>query len=370
MSQMHDIPFAKPSITSREVENVTIAAQSGWGSRCYEHITTFENEFCSYLGSKYAIATSSCTGALHLALRSIGIQQDDEVIVPEVTWIASVAPVVYQCAKPVLVDINPNSWCIDPEQVIKAITPRTKAIIAVHLYGNMCNIEELSSIAKSHNLLLIEDSAEALGSSFKGKMAGSFGDIGVFSFHGTKTITTGEGGMFVTSNQDLYAKAVIQSNHGRQASKHSMFWMDEIGLKYKMSNIQAALGVAQLSRIQELLNRKREIFAYYHDQLNDLPISMNPEPHGFFNSYWLPAVVFHNNITEEMRDLVISQAQSIGIGLRPFFYPLTRFPMFASCVKGLFSAKISQCGINLPSFHDMTLEQQDIVIQYIRDHLA
>ena len=202
------IHYTKPSITEREVEYATDAARNGWGDRCYEYINRFEELFKQHLGVKYAIATSSCTGALHMGLAALGIGPGDEVILADTNWIASAAPIVHLGAKPVFVDILADSWCIDPNLAEAAITPRTKAIIAVHLYGNLCEMHRLLEIGEKYGLPIIEDAAEAIGSIDHGKRAGSMGKFGAFSFHGTKTLTTGEGGMFVTDDADLYETCV------------------------------------------------------------------------------------------------------------------------------------------------------------------
>ena len=192
------IYYTKPSITDLEVRYATDAAMNGWGERCYEYIGRFEDLFREHLGVRYAIATSSCTGALHMGLAALGIGPGDEVILGDINWIASAAPVTYVGAKPVFVDVLPDTWCIDPEKAEASINSRTKAIIAVHLYGNLCDMDALLSIGEHHGIPIIEDAAEAIGSQWHGKRAGSMGNFGTFSFHGTKTITTGEGGMFVT----------------------------------------------------------------------------------------------------------------------------------------------------------------------------
>jgi perosamine synthetase len=361
---VYQIPFAKPSITEREIKYACDAAANGWGIRCYDYLEKFERTFASYLDTPFSIATSSCTGALHIAIRSLSIGHGDEVIVPEVTWIGSVAPITYEHATPVFVDVDPKTWCISPQAVEAAITPKTKAIIAVHLYGNLCDMHKLRKIADKYNLVLIEDAAEALGSSWQGLKAGSIGDIGVFSFHGTKTMTTGEGGMLVCRSESLYTKALIQSNHGRKASRHASFWMDEVGLKYKLSNIQAAIGLAQIERIEELIARKREVFHYYNEHLMGFNCQLNCEAAGDINSYWLPAVIIPG-LNEEKRDSVLKEANKVGIGLRPFFYPLTRFPMFSNYQTSPVAASLAKSGINLPSYHDITNEDMDIILDQI-----
>ena len=262
------IHYTKPSITEKEVEYATDAARNGWGDRCYEYINRFEDLFKQHLGVNYAIATSSCTGALHMGMAALGIGIGDEVIMADTNWIATASPIVHLGAKPVFVDILPDSWCLDPYQVDAAITSRTKAIVAVHLYGNLCEMDKLLAIGEKHGIPVIEDAAEAIGSIYHGKRAGSMGKFGTFSFHGTKTLTTGEGGMFVTDDPDLYEHVLTLSNHGRARGQTKQFWPDMVGFKYKISNIQAAIGCGQIERIDELIGRKREIFFRYQRNLS------------------------------------------------------------------------------------------------------
>jgi perosamine synthetase len=360
------IPYTKPSITELEVAYATDAARHGWGERCYEYIARFEQAFKAHLGVNFAIATSSCTGALHMGLSALGIGPGAEVILADTNWIATAAPIVHLGAKPVFVDILADSWCIDPEKVEAAITPRTKAIIAVHLYGNLCEMDKLLAIGTRHGIPVIEDAAEAIGSVYHGKRAGSMGLFGCFSFHGTKTLTTGEGGMFVTNNADLYESVLTLSNHGRAHGQSKQFWPDQVGFKYKMSNIQAAIGCAQMDRIEELIARKQEILLYYRQSLNDLShIKINPEPKGTVNGAWMPTVVFdeHAGVTRE--DLFAAFA-SANIDARVFFHPLSGLPMFDPVPQNMNSWSIPQRAINLPSFHDQTSAEQDRIVQIIR----
>ena len=212
---MSRIYYTKPSITELEIRYAADAAANGWGERCYEYIGRFEALFREHLGVKHAIATSSCTGALHMGLAALGIGPGDEVILGDINWIASAAPIKYLGAEPVFVDILPDTWCLDPSRVGAAITHRTKAIIAVHLYGNLCDMDALLALGRKHDVPVIEDAAEAIGSQWHGRRAGSMGVLGTFSFHGTKTVTTGEGGMFVTQDDALYDNVLTLSNHGR-----------------------------------------------------------------------------------------------------------------------------------------------------------
>lgn len=357
--------YTKPSITAREVCYATDAATNGWGDKCYEYINRFEEAFKAHLGIKYAIATSSCTGALHMGMAALGIGPGDEVIMADTNWIASAAPITYLGAKPVFVDILPDTWCIDPELAEAAITPRTKAIIAVHLYGNLCDMDRLLAIGEKHGIPIIEDAAEAIGSLYHGKRAGAIGEFGTFSFHGTKTLTTGEGGIFVTDNSELYEHVLTLSNHGRARGQAKQFWPDMVGFKYKMSNIQAAIGCAQIERIDELTRRKREIFSYYRDRLVVFPgVSMNPEPAGIVNGAWMPTVVFDSKIgiTRESLQAIFAAE---NIDARVFFHPLSSLSMFEAQPQNLLAWDIPGRAINLPSFHEITSSQQDRVISII-----
>ncbi|MDP1725468.1 MAG: DegT/DnrJ/EryC1/StrS family aminotransferase [Bacteroidota bacterium] len=360
------IPISKPSITQLEINYVNDAITNGWGSHCYDYIIRFQKLFASYLKSDYALATSSCTGAIHLAFLSIGLQPGDEVICPDITWIASVAPITYIGAKPVFVDVKKDTWCIDPEKIEQAITSRTKAIMPVHLYGNVCEMDEIMAIAKKYNLFVIEDAAEALGSEYKGKKVGSIGDFGAFSFHGTKTMTTSEGGMLVTNNKTLFDEALIYNDHGRDHRNPKTFWMERIGYKYKISNLQAALGCAQVERLEDLVNKKREIFNSYKTLLNGLPgLSMNAEQEYVKNSYWMPTIIFDEPVNFN-RENLFAQMKEHNIDSRPFFYPLSFLPMFETKKENTVSYGIYDRGINLPSYYDITQKEIEKVVNVIK----
>jgi perosamine synthetase len=360
-----NIAYTKPSITQLEVGYATDAAENGWGSKCYEYINKFEEGFKKHLGVKYAIATSSCTGALHMGMYALGIGEGDEVILADTNWVATACPIYHLKAKPVFVDVLPDSWCIDPAKVEAAITPKTKAIIAVHIYGNLCDMDALLAIGKKYNIPVIEDAAEAIGSQYNGKRAGSMGAFGAFSFHGTKTLTTGEGGIFVTNDEKLYERVLTLSNHGRARGQKKQFWPDEIGFKYKMSNIQAAIGVGQLERIEDLIKRKIEILNYYKDKLKKYPeISMNPQPQNCVNGAWMPTLVFDKK-TGITREILQDAFAAENIDARVFFWPLSSLDLFEDAKQNVNSWDIPTRAINLPSFHDITTQEQDRVIEVI-----
>lgn len=358
--------YTKPSITDLEVSYATDAAANGWGDQCYAYINRFEELFKEHLGVNYAIATSSCTGALHMGMAALGIGPGDEVIMADTNWIATASPIIHLGAKPVFVDILPDSWCIDPAKAEAVITPKTKAIVAVHLYGNLCDMDRLLAIGEKYGIPVIEDAAEAIGSVYHGKRAGSMGAFGAFSFHGTKTLTTGEGGIFVTDDADLYERVLTLSNHGRARGQTKQFWPDMVGFKYKISNIQAAIGCAQMERIDSLIQRKREIFATYREKLADFPgAAMNPEPAGTINGAWMPTVVFspETGITREKLQSAFAEE---NIDARVFFWPLSNLPFFESN-NYINSYSIPQRAINLPSYHDLSKLDIYRVINVLKD---
>lgn len=364
------IAYTKPSITELEVRYATDAAANGWGEHCYDYLHRFEALFREHLGVKHAIATSSCTGALHMGMAALGIGPGDEVILADTNWVATAAPIVHLGAKPVFVDVLPDSWCIDPERAEAAITPRTKAIVAVHIYGNLCDMDRLLAIGERHGIPVIEDAAEAIGSIWHGKRAGSMGAFGAFSFHGTKTITTGEGGMFVTNDDALYEHVLTLSNHGRSREQMRQFWPDVVGFKYKMSNIQAAIGCGQIERAQELIDGKRAVFDRYQNQLSHLSgVSLNPEPVGVVNGYWMPTAVLESATGVTYNDLK-NLFSAENIDARVFFSPLSSLPFFQPRRENVIAYALPNRAINLPSYHDLSVSEIDRVAAVIVQAIA
>lgn len=363
------IYYAKPSITELEVRYASDAVTNGWGDTCYAYIERFEKCFSAHVGTRFAHATSSATGALHLGMAALGIGPGDEVILADINWVASVAPVVHLGATPVFVDIKHDTWCLDPAKVREAITPRTKAILAVHLYGNLCDMGALELIAQEYGIYVIEDAAEAIGSHWNGRQAGSRGVFGAFSFHGTKTITTGEGGMLVTNDPALSEKVAMLNNHGRKQGDSRQFWATEVGYKYKISNVQAAIGCAQVERIGELIQRRREIFFQYKSLLEGLPCTMNPTPYRDEEyGYWMPTVVFSAESGMTTKKM-LHYFTNNNIDGRAFFVPLSSQAHFSQVVTPI-GSEICLRAINLPAYHDMTLANIVSVCNIIKTELG
>lgn len=370
------IAYTKPSITELEIRYATDAVTHGWGERCYEYIGRFEEAFKDHLNVKHAIATSSCTGALHMGLAALGIGPGDEVILADINWIATAAPITYLGAKPIFVDILRDTWCLDPHRVEEAITERTRAIIAVHLYGNLCDMKALLEIGQRYGIPVIEDAAEAIGSIYYGKRAGSMGRFGAFSFHGTKTITTGEGGMLVTNDDHLYEVALTLSNHGRSRQQNKQFWPDMVGFKYKMSNVQAAIGCAQVERMNDLVDEKRRIYELYSSRLEGTGLALNPKPDGKSTpGYWMVNAVFPTaQMTADRRELLINALRSINADARVFFWPLSSTGHFETRKVNSIANSLAPRAINLPSAFGMTEQMIDkvcsVVCDFTRDDSA
>ncbi len=358
------IPISEPSITQKEIDYVTDAVKSGWVSSLGHYINEFEKKFADYIGTKYALTTSNGTTALHLALVSLGIKKGDKVIIPDLTFVATANAVTYTGAKPVMVDVEPDTWCIDPASVRKAITKKTKAIIPVHLYGHPANMDEINKIARDHGLCVIEDAAEAHGAEYKGKRVGSLSDCGVFSFYGNKIITTGEGGMITTDNEELYEKAKYLRDHAM--SKEKRYWHTEIGYNYRITNLQAALGLAQLERIDEFIKKKRQIFRWYKNFLTDLDgIKLNPEMKWAKNVFWMICIVLYSDFGVR-RDELLAKLKEKSIDTRPFFYPISQMPMYKCKKINIVAYGNSNKGLNLPSGVNLTKEKVEWICEEIK----
>jgi|SRR5437867_5713380 len=360
---MDRIPVAGPWITRKEIDYVTDAVTRCWYGNANEYQRRFEAAFAEHLGVRHAVSLPSCTSAIHLALAALGVGPGDEVIVPDLTWIASAAPITYVGATTVFADVDEQTWCLDARSLERCITPRTRAVIPVDLYGGVPDLGAIREIARARGIVVIEDAAQAIGSEYAGSRAGSLGEIGVFSFHGSKTLTTGEGGMLVTDDESLHENVLVLRDHGRMPGD-TMFRNTRVGYKYKMSAMQAALGLAQLERIDELIERKRLIFGWYREELHGLPgIALNHEPPRTKNSYWMVTVVLDPGLGLPKEGL-IQELRREGIDTRPVFDPLSSQQAYRETAsvrdaarRNPASYRIGAWGVNLPSALTLTREQ-------------
>ena len=338
------IPVAQPDLIGNELKYLTDALLSTWISSSGHYLNRFQDEFASYCGMKHGLAVSNGTVALQLALLTLGVGEGDEVIIPDLTFAATINAVLYTGAKPVLVDVKEDSWCIDPNEIEKAVTPKTKAIIPVHLYGQPADMDPIMDIAVKNDIYIVEDCAEAHGAEYKGRKVGSFGDINCFSFFGNKVITTGEGGMCLTNNEVFLETMKTLKNHGM--SKNKKYWHDTIGYNFRMTNLQAAVGVAQLERIENILKEKQNIEDNYKKALSgNNHILFQPELLDRKKIIWLVTAIVDGN-----RDALIDVMQKNGIDARPMFYPLSEMPIYEEYTfSNSVSKKISAKGISFPT---------------------
>jgi perosamine synthetase len=362
--QPQRIPVAGPFITELEVAYTAQAAENDWYGNAGQSVKRFEAAFAAYHGLRHGFAVPHCTAALHLAMDALGIGPGDEVIVPESTWVATVAPVAYQGATPVFADIDPDTWCLSPASVASLVTGRTKAILAVDLYGGTPDMAGLYEIAQRHGLAIIEDAAQAIGAKWHDRLAGTLGDVATFSFHGTKTLTTGEGGMLVTDRDDIATRVAALRDHGRKPGDFAFFVTDEIGYKYRMGSLAAAFGLAQLERLEQLVGRKREIFSWYVEGLADVEgLTLNVEPEGTFNTFWMSTIVAHAELGLTTRAMM-AHLDAEGIDSRPFFPPLSSLGALreapdaaAAADRNSVAYDLAGRSINLPSAMNLTHDQ-------------
>ncbi|MGD0850442.1 DegT/DnrJ/EryC1/StrS family aminotransferase, partial [Bradyrhizobium sp.] len=341
------LPISKPFIGPREKELVLDALDSGWVSSIGKYIDEFETSFARYCGTDYALAVSNGTSGLHLALATLGLQSGDEVIIPDLTFVATANAVAYTGATPVLADVDPDTLCIDPASVKSLITGRTRAIIPVHLYGHPADMDALRAIADAHGLDIIEDAAEAHGAEYKGRKVGGLGKCGVFSFYGNKVITTGEGGMLTTNDREFYQRAKRLRDHAMSPTRR--YFHEERGFNYRITNLQAALGVAQLERIEEFLERRAEIMGWYNSEIAITDgIRLNQVKNWAKNAFWMICLEV-DWLNEPRRDVLMRKLRERGIDTRPYFCTLSSMPMYKQEPLPI-AARKSQIGLNLPSY--------------------
>jgi len=365
------IPISQPCVGELERKYLLDAFDSGWISSLGHYIDDFEKAFASYCGTKRAVAVSNGTVALHLALAALGVGPGDEVIVPDLTFVATANAVRHAGAKPVIVDIERDTLCMDPDLFERAITRKTKAVIPVHLYGHPADMDRITSIAKAHRIAVVEDGAEAHGATIGTRRVGSFGSCSAFSFYANKLITTGEGGMITTDDDTLDVHLRYLRDHAM--SKTRKYFHTEVGFNYRTTNLQAAIGLAQIQRIDGLLAKKREIFERYAKNLAGLEGTwLNRTRAGYSNSYWM-VCLSADKWDEASRSAFMGALKERGVDSRPFFCPMSDMPMYESRkIRTPISHELAYKGVNLPSFGDMTMEQVDrastAIIEVYRKH--
>ncbi|HZW23312.1 DegT/DnrJ/EryC1/StrS aminotransferase family protein [Noviherbaspirillum sp.] len=355
------IPVYQPYLTGREKEYVNQCLDSTWISSKGEFISRFESEFARFIGANHATTVCNGTVALHLALTALGLQPGDEVIVPTLTYVASANAVVQAGAVPVFADSVPHTWQIDPEDVRRRITSRTRAIMVVHLYGLPCDMDPLQMLCREYGLYLVEDCAEAFGTYYKGRHVGTFGDVATFSFFGNKTITTGEGGMVVSRSAELHAKAYHLKTQGVSPTRE--YWHDVVAYNYRMTNICAAIGLAQLEQAGEIIEKKRQVAAWYKQGLKGMPLTTHDEIEGTRHSYWMCSIALeHAGDREPLRGYL----KQCGVETRPVFHPAHTLPPYAAELSFPVAESISARALNLPSYPGLTRAEANDICGLIR----
>lgn len=359
-------PVAEPKFGDAELRYVSECILTGWVSSAGKFVRRFEEQFSEFCETKFAVSSSSGTTALHLSLLALEIGTGDEVIVPSFTFISTANAVTFTGAKPVFVDSEPSTWNINPVEIKKAITAKTKAIIPVHVYGHPANMDTILDIAREYNLAVVEDAAEAHGALYKGKKVGSFGDMGMFSFYGNKIITTGEGGMIVTDNEELAEKMRILRDHGMDPKRR--YWHSVLGYNYRITNIQAALGVAQMERIDEIVEQKRRNAALYATGLQNIPgVTVPPEAAWAKNIYWLYSILIDEEEFGMSSEELGAQLKERGIETRPLFPPVHQQPIYNTGQSLPVCEKLSRCGLSLPSSANLNGDEIEKITKEIGD---
>jgi perosamine synthetase len=375
-TKVRRIPVCEPVLDGRELEYVTDCVRTAWVSSMGKYINAFEEAFAKASEVKHGVACVNGTIALHLAMVSMGIGPGDEVIIPDFTLIVSANTVILSGAKPVLVDVDRLTGCIDPAKIEEKITPRTKAIMAVHMYGHPCDMDPILAIARKHGLKVIEDAAEAHGARYKGKVVGGIGDVACFSFYGNKNLTTGEGGMVTTNDDHLADRARFFRN---QAFEEPRFHHSEMGFNYRLTNLQAAIGLAQTEKFEEKGAKKRTMAARYTKNLSDISTIQLPHEEPWAKSvYWMYGVVLKEGC-KVGRDEAMKKLDALGVETRAYFWPMHRQPVY---MKGG-DVRLPDCsgsypvsdwlgerGFYLPSGLSLTDADIDLVSEILRKVVA
>jgi perosamine synthetase len=361
------IPVAEPALVGNEREYVLDCLESSWISSSGKYVDAFEASFAEFCGVGHALSCANGTVALHLALLALGVGPGDEVILPTLTYVASANAVMYCGATPVFVDSEPETWNLDPARVADAVTERTKAIMAVHLYGHPADMDPLVELARERGIALVEDAAEAHGAQYRGRTVGSIADVSTFSFYGNKIITTGEGGAVVTNDPELAARIKMLRGQGQDPNRR--YWFPVVGYNYRLTNVAAAIGLAQLERVDWHIARRREVAGWYAEFLSDDPrLTLSPELPWARSSFWISCAVLAEDARP--RDDVMSRLAERGIETRPFFYPMHTLPMYEHLPrpeKGFPVAEsLARRGLNLPT--SATLTRDDV--RYVAEELA
>lgn len=362
------IPLCIPEVKGNEWKYVKDCLDTNWVSSVGSYVNKFEEDFAKYVNAKNAVVTMNGTAALQLALRTLGIGEGDEVIVSSLTFISPVNTIKYVGANPVFVDVCSDTWVMDHDKIEELITPKTKAILPVHIYGHPVDMDKIMELAEKHNLYVIEDATESLGSLYKGKATGTIGHIGCYSFNGNKLITTGAGGMLVTNDEKLGERAKYLSTQTKTVLENGAFYHEEIGYNFRMSNLIAAMGCAQLENIDDYIDAKRQHAKLYNNILKDVKgITLPTEKEGITNVNWLYSIVVEDDYYITRDELIIKLKEN-GVQSRPFFMAVHKMPPYRECKHGdmCVTNELVEKGINLPSSVGLLDEEIKKISQIVK----
>lgn len=364
------IPVSAPMLVGNEKKYVMDCLTSSWISSCGKYVGQFETAFAQFCGARHAVSCCNGTAALHLALLALGVGPGDEVIVPTLTFVATANAVTYCGAQPIFVDSEPDSWTLDPDLIEARITPRTKGIIVVHLYGQPAHLDAIGAIARRHNLFVIEDTAEAHGAEYMGHRVGTLSDVACFSFYGNKILTCGEGGMVVTDNAALAQHIALLRGQGMDSERR--YWFPIVGYNYRLTNLSAAIGLGQLEASEWHLRRRRAVAAWYRERLSKVPgITWQEENQWSRHARWLFTIVLEDEVSTG-RDSVMAYMENRGVETRPVFYPMHVLPPYREQAAGEaypVAERIARGGISLPTGAGLTRDDVDFVCDLLIEAL-
>ena len=359
------IPWAKPDFWGMEQDYVNKALKSTWISGG-EFVDRLENEFAKYAGVQYALTTSNGTTALHMAYLALDLGEDDEVILPGFGFMGAANMVLYTGAKPVFADVDPQTWCLRATDVERVLSPRTKLIVPIHTYGNVCEMNTIMELANSRGIPVIEDTAEAFASCFGGHMAGTYSLIGTFSFQATKTITTGEGGMVITNNKELYDRMTLFRSHGMRRKKY--YWHDLAGHNFRLTNLQAAIGVAQLEKLDLIIGERRRVHRKYQEILSKIPgITLQYFSPQVDPVLWAVALKLDPLVYPQGRDTVMEEMKEAKIETRPGFVAPRFMDHIYNCPELPISEELSRQVLSLPTYPTLLDDQIELICQCLKD---
>lgn len=362
---MRRIPVSAPALAGNELKYVQDCLESSWISSTGEYIGRFERSFADFCQAKHAVACSNGTAALHLAIMALGIGPGDEVLMPTLTYVATANAVAYCGASPVFVDVDPGTWNIDVESLESHITAKTKGIIVVHLYGHPVDMDAVVQVAERHGLFIVEDAAEAHGAEYKGRRTGTLGHIATFSFYGNKIVTTGEGGMVVTNDQTLADKARLLKGQGMDPERR--YWFPVLGYNYRLTNIAAAIGLAQMEKIDWHISQRRRIAGEYQERLGSHEkVAFQEQKPWAKSAHWLPSIVL-KEACKHSQAHVMKKLSDVGIETRPFFVPMHRLPMYQNVSRARYPVAdwLADRGINLPAFAGLASDDVNYVCEQL-----